>query len=341
MSLLLEALLTPVTAPLSWGFAGLLGIRDALYSCGILYSYRSKLPVISIGNITVGGNGKTPLAIKISEILSNIGYHPVILSRGYGGRENGPSIVLASDSAKWVGDEPKLMAARGCVVVVAKNKKAGVKFIESRGLGDIIVLDDGFQSRYLKRDIDLISIEVSQPSSVKEIVTGRLLPWGRLREPLSAIRKRASALVFNVGSIKKKDASLHAVKSVLPHELPMFEAQVVTQGVFGMVSSQVLTPQRVNLITSIARPEKVVDSLEYIGFKVERKFYFPDHHEFKGSELEAILMSSDYPVVCTEKDAVKLSEYAALNLSKIFVSKIDLLISPEIGSYLNQKLHRI
>ena len=341
MGLSLEALLTPVTAPLSWGFAALSATRNALYNLGVLHSYKSELPVISIGNISVGGNGKTPLAIKISETLSHLGYHPVILSRGYGGREDGPSIVIKTDSAKWVGDEPKLMAARNCVVVVSKNKKAGVRFIESRGLGDIIILDDGFQSRYIKREIDLVSIEVSQASSLKEILTARLLPWGRLREPLSAIKKRASAIVLNLGSAQKKDLSFTAVKRVLPHNFPIFEAQVVTQGVFGLFSNQVLPPQRVNLITSIARPGKVVDSLEYLGFKVEQKFYFPDHHEFKDSELDSILSSSDYPIVCTEKDAVKLSEYKALNLSKIFVSKVDLVISPDIEKFLINKLPRM
>jgi tetraacyldisaccharide 4'-kinase len=326
-----QILLTPILAPLSYIFRAIVCLRDIGYSYKLLKIYRSKLPVISIGNITVGGNGKTPLAIALAHVLRAESYNPVILSRGYGGSEYGPSIVLPHDLSQSVGDEPKLMAMHGCVVVVSKNKVDGIKFIERRQLGDLVILDDGFQSRSIHRDIDIIAIECSQEGSVREISSGRLLPWGRLREPLGSILKRAALVVLNVGAGSVADlVRAEGVKKLIKNFRNFHTAKVITKSIVGVRGVGALAPCRVNLLTSIARPEKVVSTVEQLGFKVEQRLFFADHHKYTVPQVQNILNESELPVVCTEKDAVKLIELKEVRLERVFVAPISLDINPDI-----------
>lgn len=326
-----QLFLNPILAPLSVLFSLVVWLRNMGYSSKLFKIYRSKLPVISIGNITVGGNGKTPLAIALAQVLRAQCYHPVILSRGYGGSEYGPSIVLPHDLSESVGDEPKLMAMHGCVVIVSKNKVDGIKFIERRQLGDVVILDDGFQSRSVHRDIDIVVIECSQDGSVRELSSGRLLPWGRLREPLGSILKRAALVVLNVGVGSVADlVRAEGVKKLLKNFRNFHIAKVVTKSIVGVRGVGNLAPCRVNLLTSIARPEKVVSTVEQLGFKVEQRFFFADHHKFTHQQVQNILNESELPVVCTEKDAVKLIEIKDASLAKVFVAPISLDIEPDI-----------
>ncbi len=339
---LIKSILTPVTAPLSVLYGALIFARNLGFDWGFFRAYRSKFPVISIGNITVGGNGKTPLAMAIFKALRHLGHKPVILSRGYGGSELGPTLVLPEDASAIVGDEPKLMALNDCVVVVSKNKVAGLKFIENRLLGNVVILDDGFQSRYIARDLNLVSIESSQDQSVGDVVRGRLLPWGRLREGIGSVAKRATAIVLNVGAGRGADLErAKKLKKFFYGFRSFYIAKVVTTSISGVTGVGVLNAQRVNLLTSIANPEKVVGTLEDLGFKVENRFFFADHHKFDISELIGILSESALPVVCTEKDSVKLLELKGVKLEKIFVARIKIQLEPDIVPLLSQAMRRI
>jgi len=339
MKPLLPVLLGIGLAPLSFAYGIVTAGRNFLYNVGIFTAFRSSLPVISIGNITAGGNGKTPLAIKLSEGLREYGLKPVILSRGYGGIEKGPTVVIPSDSAKWVGDEPKLLATRGCVVVVAKDKRRGLKFIEARGLGDLVILDDGFQSRYLKRNLDLVCIEASQDKSLRDLSSGRLLPWGRLREFLGEVSKRADALVINMGAGGKEDLlRSEKIKDLFSPKLKSFTAKVTNKGIVRMATREPLVGADVALLSSIASPEKVIGTLSALGLNVNQTFFFRDHHLFDKGEINHILSSTDLPIVCTEKDAVKLIELSLPKMGSIFVSEIDLELSPDLVGFIKTSL---
>ena len=172
-------------------------VRNLLYDKGILSSYKSNLKVISVGNISVGGTGKTPLVIYLSKILKDKGYKPVVLSRGYKGSIKGPHLITDTNTYHEVGDEPLLIKNLASVpVVIAKKRVKGAKIIEELKLGDIIILDDGFQHRALKRDLDIVCIDASSEESVSKFFTDKLMPAGRLRESRASGLKRANAVVF-------------------------------------------------------------------------------------------------------------------------------------------------
>ena len=160
-------------------------VRNYLFDVGLRKQAKSKLPVISIGNITVGGSGKTPVSALMVETLIELGKKPVLLSRGYGGSSKGPTLVKVETTAKLVGDEA-LMQARGfnfeIPVVISRKRSLGAKFIEENNLGDIIVLDDGFQHRMLSRDLDIVVLDISEKNFETRFKLGRMLPAGRFRE---------------------------------------------------------------------------------------------------------------------------------------------------------------
>ena len=184
---------------LSYLFRGLTNARNGLYDRGVLRGYRSKLPIVSIGNVTVGGNGKTPLCQFLASDLIQRGMRPVILSRGYGGTVRGPYRVKTTDSSHLVGDEPLLLASASDVpVYVSKSRVVGVQRIEEEGTGNVVILDDGFQHRALARDFDIVSIFVGSDEGIHSFLRGTLLPVGRFRARTEkkALR-RAQAIVLS------------------------------------------------------------------------------------------------------------------------------------------------
>lgn len=331
----LKLLAAPVLLPLSIIYGLIVRGRYILYKIKFLNSYRSKLPIISVGNISVGGNGKTPLAMYLSTLLRSTGHRAVILSRGYKGREVGPSIVLPEDLTSYVGDEPKLMACRGHVVVVSKNKVAGVKFIEERELGNVIILDDGLQSRSLNRDLEILSVEVNSSKAVTDIKNGHLLPYGVLRESLSGVSPRIDGIVVNIaaGSPSSREKAREILK-LFSNRIPNFTASVETTRVEGLFSKVELPPGPITLLSSIAKPEKVIETLSKQGFTVKSAHFFRDHHEFSKHEVLNVLSSAMYPIVCTEKDGVKLKEIDSLIQANIYVASINLSITPNISDFI-------
>lgn len=223
-------------------------VRNWLFDNKIFKTTKISLPVISVGNIHVGGTGKTPLVIFLALELKKKGYNPVVLSRGYKGRLRGPHIVVNSDSYTDVGDEPILIKRKAAVpVVIAKDRVKGAKFIQEKKLGDLVILDDGYQHRWLHRDLNILLL----PSE-----TGSLLPHGTLREDLRN-KSRADIVIEK----PERVSYLHA-KNPSP--------------------SLILDP--LTLVTGIANPERVKSSIEKLGFKVGEFITFPDHHPFSAEE---------------------------------------------------------
>jgi tetraacyldisaccharide 4'-kinase len=297
---------------LSVMYGAITSFRNYLYDRGALASYVSALPVVSVGNLTVGGNGKTPLCLYLVEALKERGLHPVILSRGYGGSLKGPHLVQLDDSPARVGDEPLLMAQTGGVpVVIACARASGARFIEREKLGDVIILDDGFQHRKLSRQVDIISIFVGSDTAVEAFQAGELLPFGRFREDRDKGLRRATFCVASYRRVISAGEEMPAVDerilSLIPSGVPVFRAAYEWIGVRSLKDGALIAPQRVHAFAGIANPEGFFSSLAQTGFEVDKRFEFPDHHAFSEEEVSKLVEAHPGTrFVCTEKDGVKI-----------------------------------
>lgn len=304
----------PLLAPLAALFRSITRTRNYLFDRGYLSSYRSSLPVISVGNLTVGGNGKTPLCLYLVERLKEQGYKPVILSRGYGGSLSGPHHVGQNDSPSAVGDEPLLMArSSGVPVVIARARAEGAQMIEREQLGDLIILDDGFQHRKLKRDVDIIAVFAGTDEALEDFSRGELLPLGRFREDRDVGLGRASMVVASYRAVLPPRTELRQIderlERVVPSGLPIFRAYYEFVDVRALNGGSSIEPRPVHAFAGIANPQGFFESLRRVGYTVERTHAFPDHHAFTEQELTKLIEANPGALfVCTEKDGVKLRE---------------------------------
>jgi len=221
------------------------GARNRFYDRGLLKSHRLSRPVISVGNISVGGSGKTPFVIMLGELLKQRGIAFDVLSRGYGRETRGTIIVDPKGTARHFGDEPLLIARRlGCPVILGESRYQAGKLAEAQALGtcpQLHILDDGFQHRSLARDFDIVLL-------TEQDLRDRLLPIGRLREPLTSLH-RAAAIVLTE---EIDPAQLPAVKNIwrIRRSLTIPTA-----------------PKTPIAFCGIARPRKFVDQLRAIGIQ--------------------------------------------------------------------------
>ncbi|MFQ5355220.1 MAG: tetraacyldisaccharide 4'-kinase [Mariprofundaceae bacterium] len=244
------------------------------------------LPMISVGNITVGGSGKTPFVIWLAVRLQSKGFKPVILCRGDGGKLEQARVLSEQDQATLVGDEARLLfESCSCPVIAGKDRIAGAML--ARKLGDILILDDGFQYRQLKRLSDIVLIPT------EGIGNGWQLPAGPLREPLEALNR--AHVVVRTGS--EQPASLHLAK-----EWRCFPCLSILKQLKGPKQAK---PEHALAISSIARPQRFIDSLKREGIEVKHYFRFPDHHRYAARDIKPCL-DSNLPLITTTKDAVKL-----------------------------------
>ena len=278
---------------MSTAFRFLVQARDKLYRAGILPSLRLNHPVISVGNLTLGGTGKTPLVIALAEGLRDRGFRPVILSRGY--RRTSREVLAASSvGSQWekVGDEPALMTQRlgnVSVVVGADRYRAGL-FAERKELGDIFVLDDGFQHRRLQRDFDIVTVD-----PIEWAAGEMLLPTGRWREPKSAIGRAHVACIQKVQGIPVPQ---------LP--IPSFLVETKVDGIYkkdAPVPLETLKGRAVTAFAGIAKPERFFATLESLGIHPIRSLRFRDHHRYSRRDIENL---GGEILITTEKDAVRL-----------------------------------
>jgi tetraacyldisaccharide 4'-kinase len=253
--------------------------------------YRSALPVVCIGNFTVGGAGKTPLALAVAGMLREMGRAPAFLTRGYGGRLTGPHRVDADrDGAGDVGDEA-LLLARAAPTVVARKRPDGAMAIEAIG-ADVIIMDDGFQNPSLVKDFALIAVDAQAGLGNR-----RVFPAGPLRAPLEFQTARASAVVM-IGA----DAN-HA-GSIGSATLPGFAARLEPSG-----DTAWLRAQPILAFSGIGRPAKFFETLKRNGAVIAGEQPFPDHHVFTAAEAKALLgraENSGALLVTTEKDWMRI-----------------------------------
>jgi len=296
----LRTLLEP--AALAYG-AGM-AFRNALYDGGLLTAERIPARVVSVGNLVVGGTGKTPTALWLAHELSARGRRVGIVARGY--RKTRPGVVVVGErgvplvSPDEGGDEAVLLASRfaGPVVVGERRAEAAALACARFGL-DTIVLDDGFQHRALARDADLVLLPPDEPAP-------RLLPAGPAREPLRALARARAVLV--VGDTT-------APLPPLPAGLRCFRGRLEPTALVGPLGEQeplaTLAGRRVRPVTGIARPERLLAVLERLGAEPAAPLVWPDHHRYDAADAARIAASDDL-VVTTEKDLVKLAAWPAL-----------------------------
>lgn len=275
-------------------FRFLVGARDKLYESGVLQTYRLRHPVISVGNLTVGGTGKTPLVILLAERFRDAGLRPVVLSRGYK-RKSAGLIVVSTGSGPTVpwdvaGDEPFLIAkrARGVAVVVGADRYAAGVLAEERDLGNIFILDDGFQHRRLFRDVDLVTID-----PVEWLAGEQLFPYGQWREPKEAIGRAHAAIIQSGEPVPN-----------LP--IPAFTIQTVLEGLYKgsePIPVHTLKNRAVTAFAGIAKPDRFFHALESMGISGMRRVKFPDHHTYSVRDLQTLPGEIH---VTTEKDVVRL-----------------------------------
>jgi len=247
------------------------------------------LPVISVGNITAGGSGKTPFVLWLAKALQQQGYKPVILCRGDGGSNSIPQFVDPDQPASLVGDEARMLAdLSGLPVITASDRIAGCMLAAERG--NIIIFDDGFQYRHLQRVCDIVLVPAEGTGN------GHRIPAGPLREPVKAL-DRADLIVRTGLMDAVKQSNLLSNK----HEWGWFSQP---DGLIDAMGSSSDLPEHVYAATAIARPGRFFESLESFGLNITGKRSFPDHHQFTRQEVDQLLAQQN--VVVTAKDAVKL-----------------------------------
>ena len=270
--------------PASALFGGIVRLRNALYDRGILRVHKLARPVISVGNISVGGSGKTPFVIALGHLLMERGIKLDVLSRGYGRKSNEVAIVDPNGSPDQFGDEPLLIARKlGAPVIVGADRyKTGVLAEEKFPQSTLHLLDDAFQHRRLHRNFDIV---LAADDDLRE----PLLPVGRLREPFS--------------SLKRADAVVLPSDSILP----------VAGKTVWRVRRQIhfLGPMaRVVAFCGIARPAQFFASLKKLGMELAETISFPDHHRYRQPDIERLLRIKDRTgargFITTDKDAINL-----------------------------------
>jgi len=313
--------------PLAIFYWGVMYWRNLFYRYGFFVSRRLPCNVISVGNITVGGTGKTPTVIFLAQYFNRMGKKVAILSRGYGRTTKGT--VLVSDGKeikvhwKESGDEAFLISKKlsRVPVVVDEDRFRGGMFIIQQFNPEIILLDDGFQHRGLERDLDLVLV-----NSGDTIPDHKLLPYGLLREPWINIKRGSAILLTKTNLIKPKPYLLRKVKET---GLPILRSVVRSSiSSFSPDTPENLNGQTVFLVSAIGDSFGFKRTVEKMGCQIVGEKIFPDHFNYSQSawkNVEPLLSSTDY-IITTEKDWVKIE---SLNIKKpVIVVGIDVEIQP-------------
>lgn len=310
--------------PLSWLYCFVVYTRKALYQLNIKKSFDAKAPVVVIGNIVVGGSGKTPLLIALCKYLQEKGYKPGVVSRGYGGSVDGVKSVLSTDSASLVGDEPLMISLRTQVpVVVGADRVAAVNYLLDNNACDIVLSDDGLQHYRMQRDLELAVIDAN-----RKFGNGFCLPAGPLRERVSRLDD-VDIVVYN--------GAIESVAGECGYELKIVGVSKLNSQADAGEGREELLPltsfagRKIHAVAGIGNPLRFFTQLgETVTTVTEHAF--PDHHiytqdDFSGWNQDCIIM--------TEKDAVKCRH---LNLKDAWVLLVKAEISDALTRQLEEKL---
>lgn len=291
-------------------------MRRFCYRAGCLSRVHLPVPVIVVGNISVGGTGKTPLVIALVELLRNHGYSPGVTTRGYGGENiTSPQPVTVDSDPYAVSDEAVLLAMRGrCPVVVGRDRVAAAILLHEQGC-DVVLSDDGLQHYRLWRDIEIAVID-----GARGLGNGYLLPAGPLREPPRRLRE-VDFVVVNGTATDSRDYSMTLVPQVPRRLSDQLERPLASFG-----------SSPVHAIAGIGNPQRFFDALASSGLQVI-PHAFPDHYRYQRKELD---FGDDYPVLMTEKDAVKCRRL--VDNERYFYIAVDALLDERLEPQLMQVL---
>jgi tetraacyldisaccharide 4'-kinase len=280
--------------PFAYIFSDLVRFRRYLYRRGILKSHTLPVPVIVIGNITVGGTGKTPLIIWLAELLKYAGYKPGIISRGYGGQsETWPQIVTENSDVNSVGDEALLIAKQTRLpVVVSPSRVSAAKKLLDKFDCNVLLSDDGLQHYKLNRDIEIAVID-----GERRFGNGYCLPAGPLREPIARLSS-ADFVVVNGNKAEDNEFSMQLVGDM-----------AINLSTGELRPLQAFREIRCHALAGIGNPERFFKLLESAGLLCTTHS-FPDHCQFQQHDIE---FGDNKPVLMTEKDAVKCTDFAGEN----------------------------
>jgi len=280
--------------------------------CSIIKPVKLSVPVICVGNLTVGGAGKTPVALHIGEILKKKNIKAYFISRGYGGKEPGPLLVnCEKHSAKDVGDEP-LLLSQILPTIISKNRLSAAKLAIEQG-AEAIIMDDGFQNPCLVQDLSLIVVD-------RRLSFGneRTLPAGPLREKVAQGLKRANAVVI-INPANFMPTALPKIPFLLARSKPK-DSMLALKG------------KKIIAFCGIAAPQKFYYMLSNAGAEIIEKISFPDHYYYKKKDLESLhvkALEQNATLVTTSKDAARLTKDFSQNIKDIAVAEMSLVFDNE------------
>ncbi len=308
-----------VLLPVSWLFGALAATRRALYRYNIFTRTQLNIPVVIVGNISVGGTGKTPLTLALAAQLIAHGKQPLIISRGYGGTSLEPQAVTPSSTAAQVGDEPLLMAQRNlCPVWIGKNRvRTAQAALAAHPECDVILCDDGLQHYRLQRDVEIVVVDAA-----RQFGNQFLLPAGPLREPLARL-KSVAATVYNGGiqATSEKQFSMQ-LQGELFYNLLTPSKTATAHELHGL---------RCHAIAGIGNPQRYFAALKNLGLSCTNHA-FADHHAYRAEELN---FTDCDALLLTEKDAVKCAPFAD---ARYWVLRVEAQIPPALIELILRKM---
>lgn len=326
--------------PLSAIYGSVARFRRSWYERHPATRRRLTRPVISVGNLAVGGSGKTPIVAALARSLRDMGERPAVLSRGYARRITRDGVVVVSDGARVLvpvdesGDEPQMLASslHGVPVLVSADRYLAGQLAVNRFGATVLLLDDGFQHLQLARTVDLLVVAPSD-------LTDEVLPSGRLREPLSAARCADALLVYGDSGEAERVASRLGVASAFTVRVEYRGAELIGRG------DAVAAGARVVAVAGIARPQRFFAGLGQQGYEVVREIAFRDHHWFTRADIRRIAAFARElnaaAIVTTEKDAVRLDPAVTKLDAAWAVLPMEVFIEPAepFTSWLRTRLH--
>ncbi len=309
-----------VLRPLSWLYRLGFVVNRQLYLSGIKQRYRAPVPVMIIGNITVGGSGKTPLLIHLVKYLQESGVRVGVISRGYGGNGPFPAQVTLDSVPETVGDEPCLIVQSTDVpMVVGSNRKASVELLLKQHELDLIISDDGLQHWALDRQIEWIVLDNN-----RGLGNEKLLPEGYLREPVSRLRQ---STVIEHAHQPQSALNMH-LEVAAPYLLnPSYDQAEIFDSSLDYYA-----------VVGIGFPQRFYHTLESMGVQHFQCHEFPDHYDY---EIQDLQFEDSNPIITTEKDAVKLLPLLKQHphfQREIWVIPVEAVLSDECYHVLNQQL---
>lgn len=307
-------------------------LRLGLFAVGIFRRKKVAQRVISVGNVTLGGTGKTPAVIQIASVLLKYEKRPAVITRGYGRRDES-SVVVVSDGTrvavdtKTGGDEPVLIGSKlpGVPVVAGGNRFQSALFAHEKFSNDTVILDDGFQHVRLRRDLDIVLIDAADPFG-----NGKLFPAGVLREPLFGLRRAHIVLITradrtqDIESLKRSIRTFTSAAIFTSRQVPCDLVDIMTGEIKPLAALRGTT---VLAFSGIARPAAFTTLLRSLEADIRAQFAFPDHYDYKKTDLARLFQKATDDkismIVTTEKDAVRLKN---LKPEGIWALRIELKI---------------